>query len=341
MQKKKIKIDSSKGGNGDIWMRLVSLYTVAALLNEYSISIIVPPIFKLLSEIVFGDRLTILSGREYSRGTLIYTNLGLKDLIKPILKGQKFISPYQLAVIFDKKKKKIKDYINIVLFKIVGYSGRVLVPEKKWIPFYQGYLDVVAIKEIKIIDYQLFEKQLIIDSALLLKKLNSRMPISNDLLVPSDFHSSILVFPTGTSRQFIPVWWALKNLPNAYYAFYFKDKDAVEFEKIGLKVVYFYQEPGDIIYLSKNALWTITTDSFPSHLLQYSNSNTTILLTEVLKSRIVSPAFTGIVVDSVAPCYPCLHKARKIHPICDAGFKECLNWNNSIYTHNILKNIKI
>ena len=341
MQKITIKVDTTNGGNGDVWMRLVSFYTAATLLPEYSISLIVPPIFKPLSEIVFGDRLTILTGTVYSKGTLIYTNLGMKDLIKPILKGRKFISPYQRAVIFDKRTQKFKDYINIVLFKIAGYFGRVLVPEKKWIPFYQGYLDIVAIEKINRIDYNLFEKQLKADSDLLLKKLSSKIPISSELIEPSDLISSNLVFPTGTSRQFIPVWWALKYLPNAYYAFYYKDKDADEFIKVGLKIIFFYNEPGDIIFLSKNAKWTITTDSFPSHLLQYSSETTTILLTEVLKSRIISPSFNGEVVNSLAPCHPCLHKARKIHPLCDAGYRECLNWKNSIYTHDILKNINI
>jgi len=337
MQRKTIKIDSSNGGNGDVWMRLVSFYSVATLLPDYSISLIVPPIFKSISEIVFGDRLTILTGNGYSKGTLIYTNLGMKDLIKPILKGRKFISPYQRAVIFDKKTKKIKDYINIILFKIAGYFGRVLVPELKWIPFYQGFLDIVAIEKINRIDYKLFEKQLKADSDLLLKKLSSKIPISPDLLVPSDLISSNLVFPTGTSRQFIPVWWALKYLPDAYYAFYYKDKDADEFIKVGLKIIFFYNEPGDIIFLSKNAKWTITTDSFPSHLLQYSSKTTTILLTEVLKSRIISPSFNGGVVNSLAPCHPCLHKARKIHPLCDAGYRECLNWNITKYTGEVFK----
>ncbi len=340
LKKKVIKIDSCKGGNGDIWMRLVSFYSAAALLPNYSLCIIVPQIFKPLSDFAFGDRLTILTDIIHSKDIFSYTNLGLKDLIFPILKGKKFISPYQRAVILDKKKKEVKDIINILLFKIADYSNRVLVPDKKWIPFYQGYLDIVSIKEIKSISYSDFEKQLKFDAAPLYEKLNSKIPISPELNVPSDLCYSTLVFPTGTSRQFIPLWWASKNLPNAYFAFYFKDDEAKDFVKAGLKVIYFYKEPGDIIYLSQNAKWTISTDSFPSHLLQYSNLRTTILLTEVLKTRIVSPTFDGIIIDSVAPCHPCLHKAKKIHPLCDAGLKECLNWESLIYTQNILQSIK-
>ncbi len=340
MEKKIIKIDSSKGGNGDVWMRLVSFYASAALLPDYSFSIIVPEIFKTLSILVFGDRLNILTDSTTSKDMLVYTNLGIKDLIKPILNGRRFISPYQRAVIQDKKKKEIKDFLNILLFKIVGTFGFVLVPDKKWIPYYQGYLDIVSIKAIEGIEYTNFEKQLKLDFVQLLERLNSKIPISPELHAPSDLCDSVLVFPTGTSRQFIPLWWASNNLKNAYFAFYFKDDEAKEFLKTGLKVIYFYKEPGDIIFLSQKAKWTVSTDSFPSHLLQYSNPRTTIVLTEVLKTRIISPVFSGVVVDSVAPCHPCLHKAKKIHPLCDAGLKECLNWKSKVYTENILKSIK-
>ena len=226
------------------------------------------------------------------------------------------------------------------MFKIVGTFGFVLVPDKKWIPYYQGYLDIVSIKAIEGIEYTNFEKQLKLDFVQLLERLNSKIPISPELHAPSDLCDSVLVFPTGTSRQFIPLWWASNNLKNAYFAFYFKDDEAKEFLKTGLKVIYFYKEPGDIIFLSQKAKWTVSTDSFPSHLLQYSNPRTTIVLTEVLKTRIISPVFSGVVVDSVAPCHPCLHKAKKIHPLCDAGLKECLNWKSKVYTENILKSIK-
>ena len=104
-------------------------------------------------------------------------------------------------------------------------------------------------------------------------------------------------------------------------------------------VVLYYEEPGDIICLSKISKWTISTDSFSSHLLQYSTKNCSITITEVLKSRIVSPVFQGKIIDSLASCHPCLHLDRKNHPKCSSGYTECINWKDKRYTSNLLQSI--
>ena len=338
MNKKNIKVDCSKGGNGDIWMRLVGFYTVAYLLPDYKFTIKVPIYFKELALLTFSERLDIITNHTNQKEFLHYTHLGIKDLFKPILLGYRFISPYQRAVIHDKKKKELKDLINTIIFRLLNLFEIVLVPDKKWILFYQGYMDIVAIKAIKKIVYSEFIDQLNSDFPFNVNKLRGNTLVSLELAVPSDINNSILVFPTGTGRQFMPIWWALKYLPDAYYAFFIKDNDSREFENAGLKVC-FYFEPSDIIYLANKAKWTISTDSFPSHLLQYYNIKTTIVLTGTMKSRIISTTFKGYVIDSVASCHPCLHKARKLHPFCAAGFKECINWESNIYTLEILQSI--
>ena len=339
MKKEIIKIDSTKGGNGDIWMRLVSFYAAAKILNNVKFKIKVPKFFEQIAIESFSDRIEIITDDSKTNHFIKYTNLGIKDLFFSILKGERFISPYQKAVINDKKKKHFKDIVNNLIFYFLDLFGLVLVPNSEWIKHYQGFLDIVAIKEVKKISYQKYIDQLDLDTLFFHNKFNYNLPISNELVVPDDLYASVLIFPNGTSRQFIPIWWATKYLPDAYYAFYINDRDSLAFKKEGLKVVYFYKEPGDIIFLSKHARWTISTDSFPSHLLQFSNQKSTILLTEVLKSRIISPSYKGKVVDSVAPCHPCLHKARNISPLCEAGFEECLNWNSSIYSSDVLKSI--
>jgi hypothetical protein len=336
---KKIFIDSSNGGNGDIWMRLVSFYTIAALLPEFKFCIRVPSFFYTIASHTFKDRIEIVNSPINNKTFLEYSNLGFKDIILPIIKGKRFISPYHRSVIYDRKEKKIKDIFNIVLFTILDWFALVQVPNYKCITLYQGYLDIIGIKTISNINYEKYVYQLKEDSTILLEKLNHHLPISPDLILPHDLKESILIFPTGTSRQFIPVWWAYKNLPDAYYCFFIKDEYAKEFQNLGLKTIYFHQEPGDIIYLSQNAKWTISTDSFPSHLIQYSNYQSTIVLTEVLKSRIISPAYRGKVVDSEASCHPCLHLARKTSPKCSAGYSECLNWTNLKYCNNILNSL--
>lgn len=333
-----ISIDSTVGGNGDIWMRLVSLYAISALKPEIVFHIKIPNFIMKLAEFTFGDRLFIVNDSafvcEYS-----FTGLGIKDLIKEIVKGKKFISPYARSVIHDKKKKEFKDSINRILYHFMDRFGYIQVPDKKWIEVYQGYLDVIGLKKIRSVSYDSYLTQLVNDYSILLAKLESdEVPTSPELLLPYDIKDNIIVFPTGTSRQFIPVWWAKKHLPNAYYAFFYRDEDVDAFITNGLKIVYFFKEPGDIIALSKAAKKTLTTDSFPSHLLQYATDNCIVTITEVLKSRIISPVFKGQVVDSEVACHPCLHIIKSQN--CAAGYTECLNWANATYSRNIVNKLK-
>ena len=52
-------IDSNKGGNGDIWIRLVSIYSIAALVPEYAISVHIPGFMFALAKHSFPDRIYI------------------------------------------------------------------------------------------------------------------------------------------------------------------------------------------------------------------------------------------------------------------------------------------
>ncbi len=338
LKKEKLTIDLLKGGNGDIWIRLVSFYSIAALLPHLEISILIPAFMRRLAKHSFGDRLNILETHN-EKIKLSYSSAGLRHLVKGFIKGQQYILPYQRSVINDKKKSQVKDKINILLFNFAKSLGLVHIPGWKWINSYQGYLDIIGIKKLKHVNYDDFVQQLRNNSSLIASRLNKNIPCSAELNIPADLKQNILVFPTGTSRQFIPVWWAIKNLPDAYYAFFYKDKDALAFENAGLKTVKFYHEPGDIIALAKNAHWTISTDSFPSHLLQSSVKNCTITITEVLSSRIISPVFEGEIADAVAECHPCLHLDRKNHPLCAAGHSECVNWKSKLYTESILHSV--
>ena len=336
---KELFLDSSTGGNGDIWMRLAGFYSVSALVPEYKIHLLIPSFLRNLARYTFGDRLVILDQEGLSTRQLKYTTLGIKNLMIGIMKGDRYISPYQRAVIHDKGKRQVKDWLNISLFNACNYLGWVSIPDWKWITSYQGYLEIIGIKEFRHISYDEFVSQLKIDYKKIYARLNGNIPISEELSIPQDIHDHVIVFPTGTGRQFVPVSWAKKHLPHAYYAFFHKDEDAKAFKENGLKTIPFYKEPGDIIFLSRKAKWTISTDSFPSHLLQYSSQRCTITITEVLKSRIISPVFEGKVVDSEVACHPCLHLDRKNHPLCMAGFKECQNWYHPKYIRNILKSI--
>ncbi len=334
-----IAIDSSAGGKGDIWMRLVGFYVLAGLHPELSLRILLPKIFRNLANIVFGDRLKIMTDTDNKDGLLVYTSMGFITLLKGIVLGRKYIAPYQRSIVHDKKNVKLKDSLNVKIFDLTDFLGIVQVPAWTHIELYQGFLDVMAIKKLRIVDYEAFVTQLKLDYEILFTKLNGEIPISDSLTIPGDLHENVIVFPTGTGRQYIPLWWAKQYLPNAYFAFFYKDKEAVPFQEQGLKTVFFYQEPGDIIRLSNSARWTITTDSFPSHLLQYASTRCTVTITEVLKSRIISPTFKGAVINAEVPCHPCLHLDRTNNPYCAAGHTECLNWKNKTYAQNLLNSI--
>lgn len=333
-----LNIDISSGGNGDIWMRLVSFYAVAKILPQVTYKIYVPPFMQNLAEYTFGDRLQFTSDK--TECNYLYTSLGLRSMVDGIKQGKKYVVPYHRAVIFDKGSRTFKDRINIFMFNIASALNVVQLPGWEWIEKYQGYLDIIGIKKIRSVGYQEYVKQLGADSDIIYQRLNNpEMPTSPELEFPEDLGQKVVVFPTGTSRQFVPVWWAKQNMPDAYYAFFVKDKDANAFLEAGLKVVFFYKEPGDIIALSHKAAWTVTTDSFPSHLLQFATTNTTVTITEVRKSRIIAPVFRGKVIDAVAPCHPCLHLERNHFPTCMAGHKECINWKSSVYTQGVLSSI--
>jgi hypothetical protein len=335
---KTLKIDISEGGNGDMWMRLVSFYAVAKLLPHLKFQLYLPAFMRQLARYCFDDRLTIADNR--GECDILFTSLGLKHMLKGIGKGNRYIAPYHRSVILDKGKRTMKDWLNIALHNLGQAAGRIYLPPWEIVKDYQGYMDIIGLEDLQGIDYPTYVHQLEVDyPGHVTKLLSPVMPTSTELTFPEDLDQSIVIFPNGTGRQFIPVWWAIQYLPDAYYAFFIKDVYANDFLKAGLKVVYYYKEPGDIIALSHKASWTISTDSFSSHLLQYSTKRCTITMTELLASRIITPVFQGEVVNAVAPCYPCLHLERNAHPTCMAGYKDCLNWKSELYSQNILLSI--
>ncbi len=335
--KKPLHIDASTGGRGDIWMRLLGFYTVAGIKPELDIHILVPEFLRPLAKSTWGDRLHIVDAKtpemKYS-----YSTLGIKDLIPGILKGEKYIEPFHKNVIQDKKTKQLKDYINLFIFDVLDLFGIVHVPPASISKTYHGYLEIVAIKSLRNISWKTFSDQVNADYPEIFKRLNGDIPLSPELKLPADIEQHIVVFPNGTSRQFVPVEWAKKHLPDAYYALFHKDNEVKEFTEAGLKVIPYYKEPGDIIAIAKQAKWNVSTDSFPSHLLQTANERTSVCITEVSLSRVISPGFKGKVIDSEVPCHPCVHLIRTVP--CAAGHMECLNWKNATYTLNLLNSIQ-
>ncbi len=336
MKKEKLYVDAVVGGSGDLWMRLVGFYSMAKLKPNLEIYLYVNDTFRPFMKLVFGDRLIFVETKPKEM-KLTYTGIGLRHLIPGIIKGERYIAPFQRIIVAERKHKSFKDSLNIFLFGIMDNLSLIHVPPEKVMATYHGYLETAGIKKLRDISLETFSKQVNEDYPILYDKLNAELPLSPELQIPNDINENIVFFANGNSRQFAPLWWAKENFPNAYYAFFYKEPDFKLFQDAGMKVIPFYKEIGDMIEISKRAKWTVCTDSFSSHVIQSSNKNCTILITEVVPSRVISPAFKGPVVDNEVACHPCVHSNRRVP--CEAGLFECLNWKNSRYTENIKKSI--
>ncbi len=339
MKVKALYIDASIGGNGEIWMRLLGFYTIAGLMPSLKIYLLVPKFLKPICRSVFSDRLNFLEEDEKQKCKYEFTNLGTRHLIWYLFKGKRFIAPIQRTAIRDKKgTSKTKIWMNDIVSIFFDGLGLIQIPDIRWANAYHGYLEMASIRKFRKIDYEAFKEKSRSDYTALRDKLRGDIPVSPELKIPLDLKNFVLVFPTGTSRQFMPLEWAKKNLPDAYYAFHDRNDQWKDFDKAGLKTVLYYKEPGDMIKLSLAAKWTILTDSFHSHVIQSVNENSTVLITELVLERVVNPSYRGKTVDSLAPCHPCIHMTAS--RICAAGLRECLNWEIELYKNNIMSSFK-
>ena len=330
---KSLVIDIRKGGFGDNWMRLAAFYSVAALHPKLSLRVIISEKLLRIAKHTFGDRIEF-DIKEDARA-VSYDSRGLRDLIPLIIKGRRFAAPYHRGGMLSKSRWTLKDRVNTSIFTLCDWLGFVhLTP---WAAYsqYQGYVEAVTLAPFRRLTVAEYWAQAQADYPVIKAKLEGEVPCSPELVVSEDLHGVTLVFPTGTGRQFIPLWWARENLPDACYAFFCKDPDLRLFAEAGLRTVAFYAEPGDIIALARAAHWTLTTDSFPSHVLQYASERTTVLLTEHTRRSTVTACFGGKVIEATAPCHPCPHLERKGFPLCKAGHAECINWLSPYYTQAV------
>lgn len=328
-----ITLDLRVGGLGDNWMRLVGFYVAAALHPDCVIQLILPEKLRRVAQHTFGDRLEILSELGTEK-VIVYAVLGIRDLLPDAVRGRHFASPYGRVVINDWNRWTLKDRLNSVALSFCDKIGWVYSPPWESLAHYQGYSEVVTLPVFRKLTIEQFEEQLLKDSSVIKEKLQTA-PVSAEFILPEGLASRVVVFPSGTGYQFIPMKWALRHLPDAVYAFFHRDPELELWRAAGLMVVPFYTEPGDMLMLARSASAAASTDSFPSHFLQYGAPRFVAMLTELPRHRIISPAFSGAVIESVAPCHPCPHLERRGFPICKAGHSACLNWESEIYTRRI------
>jgi hypothetical protein len=330
-----LSIDIRQGGLGDCWMRIVSFYIASLIKPNLEIHLVVPKPLVLASRQAFSSRL-VINDCIIDNLDFTYTSLGLRHLIPCSFRGFRFASPYGRIVIRDRNEWSFKDKLNWAAILIADKLGLVYTPPLNSLEFYQGYSEIVTLPPLRDIAYSVFQSQLRCSSLEILKSLQLA-PTSPEYSPPTSVDGRVIVFPTGTGYQFIPLGWALEFLPGAVYAFFYKDPDLLRWSDAGLQTIAYYEQPGDILDLANRARLAISTDSFPSHFLQYTALNLVVLLTELPRSRVISPCFLGSVVDSSAPCHPCPHLERRGFPTCKAGFSECINWSSDSYRRRILE----
>ncbi len=334
MSKTTITLDLRIGGLGDNWMRLIGFYVAAALRPEYRLRLVLPGKLVRVGRHAFADRLDIVEGDH--PGAITFVVRGLRDLLKPALGGSRFASPYGRVVIHDWNRWTVKDRLNSFALALTDAAGLVHSPPWSSLDHYQGYSEVVTIPALRGITAEEFKTRLALDYADIKERLLSA-PRSAEFTLPGDLADQTVIFPTGTGYQFIPLEWAKAQLPEAVYAFFYRDPDLMRWREAGLRTVQFYTEPGDMIALANAARVSASTDSFPSHFLQYCAPRFVVMLTELPRHRVVSPAFAGPVIPSLAPCYPCPHLERGAFPRCKAGHAACRNWDSPDYASRIHK----
>jgi hypothetical protein len=332
---KKLSLDLRGGGLGDMWMRLVGFHAAAGVRSNLLFHVAVTRKIESFAMQVFGDRLQFVSTVESS--AIVYSTRGLRHLFFDALRGTRFASPYGRSVIKDWNRWRFRDRLNSFFYFLSDIVGIVYSPPWSSFKSYQGYSEVVLIPSLRDISINEFNFRIIQDHRLISERVSSIASKS----LPEKFQhlkGRIVVFPSGTGRQFVPVEWAQSNLPNAIYAFHQEDPEHEKWLSAGLQTT-LYKSPEEIAALGLISRVAVSTDSFPSHVLQYSGCKLVILITGTAKYRVVSPAFKGRVVDAVASCHPCPHLARGSFHRCMAGHEVCVNWNSPQYTTRIMNAI--
>lgn len=328
-----LSADLRIGGLGDVWMRLVGFYAMAALHTDVIFRLTVPRSIESIAFHVFGDRLNI--SVEANPEAIVYSVRGVRELLPQALGRCRFAAPYGRAVIKTWNRWTLRDRLNSFLYTVADWSGLVYSPPWDSLSAYQGYSETILFPLLRNVSYFDFHTQAILDRDSITQRVKA-FACKSACKVSSQVAGAVLVFPTGTGRQFIPLEWAQTHLPNALFALHDKDAELKKWQASGLHIV-IYSKPGDIAAMGAKAAVTITTDSFPSHILQYSGGRIIILITGTERPRVVSPGFPGHVVDAVAPCHPCPHLERRGFPRCKAGLKVCRNWDSLEYTGKILE----
>ncbi len=328
MMRRELFLDARNGGFGDVWMRLAGLHAAAALRPELRIRAVFAPEIAPLARVAFAGRIEFVDlgpDGEPPASALVYTNRGLRDLLPGLRRGRRYVAPLHRVVASLSRRRGPRDRINALLFSLLDAAGRVSIAPEADTESYCGRLETSAVPALRAIPAEALLHQIAADFPEARERLRN-MPLSGE------GGEGLLVFPSGKGHQYMPAAWAARYLPEARYAFHAADGDAAAFEAMGLATVRFAR-PEEILALARGRRRVLTTDSFPSHLLQYGceAGRLGILLTRTRPASVVTPGFLagGTVFPSSARCLPCPHRERGTFRLCAEGFPSCIAWDDA------------
>jgi hypothetical protein len=319
-RRRTLEVDSRSGGFGDVWMRLHALYALASLVPEVQIKVALSPALFEIAEAAFSGRLSI--NRQPAAGALTFTHLGIRHIAMGLLRGTRFVNPFQSIIARDRRITDFKSRLNDAFFRLLAVTGRLVLTDVRTMERYHGWLQISGLPYARSCAPEHAMEQMIRD----LPEVRARLRA----VVPEKPGRDRVIFPGGTSFQIMPLAVALEHFPDAAFAFHANDGYQEDFRRAGLKVIHF-ETPLTMLATASQASRVMCTDSFPSHLLQTYSHRTVLALSHYPRRRIVHPGFDGVVVDSTAACCPCVTRARADGGRCPAGYAFCSTWNDQQY----------
>jgi len=317
---KQLSVDTRIGGLGDVWMRLHALHGMSALTPRLRIRVTVKPEVAEIAHAAFGSRLTIET--QPGRGAIVFTHRGLSEIGPRILRGERFSPIFRRTILNDRPERSARDLVNDSLYSLFAAAGRVFLTDPRCLERFSGWLQISGLPPARGIPWEAARTQLMQDFPAIRARLQA--------LVPDRPAAGTVIFPSGSSFQVMPPEFAREHFADAVFAFHPGDRYQKLLAPHGLKIVHF-DTPAAMLALASRARHLVVTDSFPSHLLQSYTPRVIVALSHYPRRRIIHPAFDGRIVDSTAPCCPCLTLARKPGVRCGAGREDCLVWSDAVY----------
>jgi len=315
---------------GDVLMRLNALYALSSLRGNLRIRVVVGGALLSLAETLYGSRLQIGTTTDSTAATYVFTHSGLRHLLPELLKGRRFINPFVRELAQQTGRSRWKGTLNVLAFRLLHHMDRVLLPRSDLGDSYAGWSQICGLPLALDIPYDQARAQLTRDLPQLRRRLRQLVPKAAGRC------DAPTVFPSGTTFQVMPVALAveLARRYGARFAFHSSDRYQDVYRAAGLDVVCFADTAGLLAVASASSR-VVSTDSFPSHLLQLYSASTVVALSQRPSRHVVHPGFDGGIIESTAPCCPCVNHARAVTTVCPVGRVQCLVWTDEGYLRSL------